>query len=122
MSAQYRLAVDIPGLPPLNSADNVHWRKRNRIKRQWKELTAAHIPKRLRPPHPLRGALVILTRASSVTPDPDNLAQGFKHIQDALVDIGLIPDDSPEAATIRYGHLKVGKGNGFIRIEVWEGN
>ena len=90
----YTLEFSIDQLTPLNSADNTHWRKRNKTKKQFEILVWQQILNR-RPVLPLRFARVQIVRHSTNEPDYDNLVSSAKFLLDALVNNGVIRDDKP---------------------------
>jgi hypothetical protein len=82
----------------------------------WREATILAC-KRNEPPEPLQRARVWFTRYSTIEPDFTNLVQGFKHIEDGLVEAGIIVDDKPsiigqpsctwEKASPKHGKVRV---------------
>lgn len=88
----YQLTFEIPGLPPIMPNERMHWRKRSRIMKQWKFWTMLSAAGK-KPPSPLKRAIIVLVRHSSVEPDPDNLVASFKPILDGLRTAGIIHDD-----------------------------
>ena len=90
--AVYKLDIELPGVPPLNSASARHWRQRNKIKKQWHESIRAAIGQH-KPARPLQYARVVVTRCSSKAPDGDNLHSASKFVLDALVQSGVLQDD-----------------------------
>jgi len=114
----YCLDFTIEQLPPMNTADGLHWRTRNGIKKQWEVLVWQHILN-LRPRFPLRKAFVEITRHSSMEPDYDNLVQGGKFLLDALVINGVIRDDNPAVVGKPHYHwVKASPKKGKVRIVV----
>ena len=118
----YRIEFEIPGLPNLNSASNLHWRTKKRNKDRWQtwvrsSVNAQGVPKRL-----LDQASVACTRYSSSEPDSDNLAESFKPLIDALVGL-VVTDDSPEvlgSADGRYRWEYAPPKKGFVRMVIKE--
>ncbi len=94
---RYQLSIELEGVPPLNSADNRHWRIRQRDKEKWFEkIWAASWGKK--PSSPLKAARVTIVRCSSQVPDADNLHSACKFLLDALGvkhGCGIIEDDKP---------------------------
>jgi hypothetical protein len=88
----YRLNIELPGVPPLNSADALHWRKRKKLKDRWLVSIRAAIGQH-KPARPLSSALVTITRCTSQPPDGDNLHTASKFILDALVQCRVLEDD-----------------------------
>ena len=92
------LQFEIPGLPPMNSASGMHWRKRKEFKDKWHSWVRL-ATLRNRPRSPLTRARVTVVRCSTQQPDYANLGEGSKFIIDALTQshgCGVIEDDSPE--------------------------
>lgn len=118
----YLLDIEIDGLPPMNSADGFHWRKRKRLRDEWvNRVWVLTINKR--PRQPLASARIQITRFSSVEPDFDNLVQGGKWLMDGLTDCGIIEDDKPSViGQPRYLWQKASPKQGRVRVEVWEGD
>ncbi|MCR9093442.1 MAG: hypothetical protein NXI30_04440 [bacterium] len=116
MSEPYRLEIDLPGLPPINSADALHWSTRGKKRKLWKRLVWAQVVGK-KPPAPLSRARVTITRCSSVEPDPANLGEGAKFVLDGLVECGVLADDNRETigmpellwepAPAKKGHVRV---------------
>ena len=90
----YRFAFELEGLPPMNTADGMHWRKRNKLKIDW-EARVYYAVIHDRPEKPLSKARVSVTRCSTREPDFENLAQGGKFLLDGLVKAGILEDDCP---------------------------
>jgi len=91
----YELEFEIDQLPPMNTADGLHWTKRNKLKKEWEILVWAEILNQ-RPRLALSRAKISITRYSSgPEPDYDNLVQGGKFLLDALVLNEIIRDDKP---------------------------
>ena len=115
----YQLDVSIPGLPPINSATAMHWRKRAKLRSHWKrEVWYAVTGKK--PPTPLQRSRVVITRNSAARPDPDNLTDTSKFLLDALVELGIIEDDSNEHIELEVLWEFAQQGKGFVRIQVDE--
>jgi hypothetical protein len=113
----YHLELEIKGLPPMNSARNVHWRVAQREKKLWQELVHLGVVGK-KPPAPLPFANIRCTRCSAAMPDADNLAHSFKTLVDALVGV-VIEDDSPEHIAISYAWEDAPRNKGSVHIEVW---
>ena len=114
----YSLAFELPGLPPMNTADGMHWRKRHKLKKYWE--TAVHyavIGKR--PVQPLERARVRVTRCSSSEPDFENMTQGGKFILDGLVKAGVLIDDKPSVIGQPVYEWRLAKPkHGCVRVSV----
>lgn len=79
----YRLEFMLLGLPSPERNRNRHWRTVRNEERHWKRAVCFAVMDRV-PPAPLARARVTYTRHSSTKIDPDNLADSFKPITDAL--------------------------------------
>ena len=116
----YSLEFTINQLPPMNTADGMHWRKRHKIKKSWEVLVWQEILNR-RPILPLAFARVSITRHSSVHPDFDNLVQGGKFLLDSLVQNGVIRDDKPGViGHPEYNWVKAAPSKGKVVVHVHE--
>lgn len=72
-----------------------------------------------KPATPLERARLVLTRFSSVAPDPDGLVSGFKHVIDGLVQCGVLSNDRYDNIGMPdYRWQKVPPKAGRIRVEV----
>lgn len=115
----YRLEIEIPGLPKtVNELGRKHWAVKKKHNDVWNAAISANTVGR-RPQKPLRQALVILTRYSSVEPDFDNLVNSFKCVIDSLIKCGVLDDDNPKT----IGHpvymwSKCKRKDGKIKIEI----
>lgn len=90
----YEIEFEIDGLPPINSADGTHWRKRQKLRKDWENRVWIMTTNR-KPGAPLARARVTITRFSARQPDFENLAQGGKFLLDGLVKVGVLVDDKP---------------------------
>ena len=102
----------LDGHPPTNNQIlRMDWRKRHRTLKPWKE-QAIMLVRFERPRQPLAHASVVLTLAYTRKPfrDLDGAYACLKFLVDALVQGGVIEDDSPEyiALEVRQvlGHAK----------------
>lgn len=108
------------GLPPQNSSDRKNRWQAIRDRDHWVGLTLAKIGDKA-PPTPLEKARVWFTRHSSSEPDFTNLVQGFKHIEDALVQGGIIIDDKPSViGSPSFAWRKAKPKHGFVTVRVEE--
>lgn len=89
----YYLSFEIPGLPNRPNQVNAkgYW-SRYKESEAWHELVAMTVGRR-KPKAPLKKAKLILTRYSSVCPDPDGLVGSFKYVVDGLVKCGVLTGD-----------------------------
>ena len=72
---KYTLSLKMPGLPPMNSASNLHWRKKRDQKDLWIKEVGVSIG-RNRPHEPLQAAHVTITYHGSRLLDADNMYNG----------------------------------------------
>jgi len=90
--------IFIPKLPPgLNGSKGLmrmHWAVYTKLKAKWAWLIKAERPKKHTGP-----VVVTYTRVSTHKTDLDNVAASFKVVGDALVQAGILPDDSPDVIT-----------------------
>ena len=113
---------DINDLPKMvNVIGRRHWRVKHREAKLWKNLVHGHCRAIGIEDLGLKKAMLTFTRHSSVEPDADNLVSGFKHVQDGLVQAGVIVDDKPSIiGTPKYlwSFAPVERGKITIKIEV----
>lgn len=125
----YRLRIEIPGLPTLQSGSfGSKWARRDHDKR-WKDFVRWSTAGK-RPNRPLKRSVVVCTRYSGANepPDDDNLRASFKPLIDALVGTKndpkdrtrVIADDSPKHMTGEYHWEKCPRGEGRVVMEVLE--
>lgn len=120
------LAFEIEGLPRMTnpSGRKSHWAIKAQEAKKWKGLVFSSLPRltgsnyKMFPPLPK--ARLVLTRYSSVSPDPDGLVSGFKHVIDGLVEAGVLVNDKfTNIGMPEYKWEKAPKGKGKIRVEVF---
>ena len=116
------VAFEIPALPRMTNNSgrtNNHWSDRAKEAKQWQTAVMAMVGSQ-RPPSPLSLARLVLTRFSSVPPDPDGLVSGFKHIIDGLVHARVLKDDKwTNIGMPEYRWEKAPAKKGKVRVEVW---
>lgn len=95
------------------------WQAKRRDAKKWQKWVGYCLMGKT-PPKPLQRVRVTFTRYSSVQPDDDNLPTGFKAIRDALVNYGVVVDDSPQHFEGKYVWAHAPNGRGKIRIEIDE--
>ena len=118
----YRLFLRLEGLPKTTNANGrTHWSHKMREAKKWRSLTALHASKQ-RPEKPLEKAEVVFTRYSAQSPDFDGLVSSFKHLQDGLIDAGIIVNDTMEVLKSTYKWSKAPIRNGYVTIELFELN
>ena len=99
----------------------MHWVSRHKLKEAYTwELVAvgAHDPK-----YKVRGQEKRTVKFMSFRPgmlDVGNLAGGFKPLEDAMVDLKLIFDDSPKFADITYFQKRI-RGHPRTEIRIFNG-
>jgi hypothetical protein len=125
----YSLNLKLPGLPNITSnGPHGSWRAKAASVRIWKNAVrmalAAHHEL---PEKPLANVRIVMTRHSSLEPDPDNLGISFKACLDALkVDAksgfaGVIVDDKRiHIGKPEYLWKYAPRIRGFVTIEVYE--
>jgi len=115
----YALKLEIPGLPPCNTASNNHWRVRARQNRKWRHDTILAAKAAGLPSEPLWKATVTCTRHSSREPDFENLAHSFKPVLDGLVTGGVLVDDNQQViGQPDYRWERAAPRSGRITVEV----
>ena len=119
----FSLSIELPGLPPCNTASNRHWRIRAHFNRKWRHDTIIAAKAAGLPPEPLWKAKVTCTRHSSREPDFENLAHSFKPCLDALTvrngGAPVLVDDSQQViGQPEYRWEKAAPKEGRITLEV----
>lgn len=100
----------IQGLPPLpNATNSMHWTKKAKLKRDWGQAVTNEIFADMLPLQPYKKAKIHYTihfgRQGRV--DPDNLAFCVtKPSLDALVQAGVLEDDSIDHVTLSYEYTR----------------
>ena len=117
----YILEIEIPVLPKSQTNNfGSHW-GRSADKKKWLNLVyyAIKEAKRRPPDEPLQSASITFTRRSSAQPDYTNLVASFKPVEDALVTMGVIEDDSPKIIgypTYRWEYAPPKKGGILVKV------
>lgn len=115
------LEFEINALPRMTnpSGRRNHWAMRAAEARKWKGFVIAEL-NRLQCEVSLEKATLILTRFSSVSPDPDGLVSGFKHVIDGLVQGRVLKNDKIfNIGMPTYRWEKCSPKKGKIRVEVY---
>ncbi len=116
----YVLEFVITALPKMtNRRCSSHWRYKKMEADMWKVLVVGLVAAR-KPKVPLKQARLTLTRMSSVTPDPDGLVSGFKHVLDSLILAGIIENDrftNIGMPNYQWAHAKPRAGGIQVRVE-----
>ncbi len=117
----YSISFEIPGLPAtINSMGRKHWTVKAREAKKWRQ-AVVFSAKSKRPSKPLARAKVTFVRVSSTSIDSDNLAGSFKHVQDGLIDAGIIENDKyANIGMPEYIWVKGRPKEGLIRVTVTE--
>lgn len=92
MSDLYRIEIELVGLPTPERNSRRHWRTVRKEIQRWRRAVGFAVLGR-EPPRPLEKAYVRFVRHSAREPDPTNLAESFKAVEDALVVAGIMADD-----------------------------
>lgn len=112
------ISFELTGLPPMANGNKGGWQKKHRIAKAWKTRLGYMLMGKT-PKVPWLHIRVVFTRFSSVEPDDDGLAHGFKPIRDALVEYGLVADDSRKHLASEYRWEKAPAKYGKIRVEIY---
>ena len=118
----YVLEIEIPFLPRSQTNNfGSHW-ARSADKKLWLNHVFYAIKEaRRRPPdEPLQSATLTFTRRSSAQPDYTNLVASMKPVEDALVSLKIILDDSPKIIgypTYAWEYAAPKKGGITVRVE-----
>lgn len=116
----YFLSFEIPGLPDTpNRRQNASWQSTHFRAKKWKGWVGQMCLGK-KPAKPLERSHLVLTRYSSVEPDPDNLAASFKPVIDGLRYAGVIENDRSANVQIQFSWKLAPKGIGKISVEVKE--
>lgn len=109
---------EIPGAPPLLLNSRLHWRSVHRQRRDWKDWVRTALIGKI-PDEPWDEALVVYTRCCGYRePDYDNLVSGFKWIQDAMVEAGLLTEDRRSNIESHYLWERATPKEKRIRVQV----
>ncbi len=119
----YKMKIEIPGVPKLMSNRGGNWRAHSFERKKWRKRVNDWLMFESKPEKPLKKAGIRLTRCTSRASDFDNRVSAFKPCVDALVDRGILSDDSDNVIVERYYPFeKVANKESKIKIEVWEIN
>lgn len=117
----YRLTFELTGLPRMTNGGGGtrnHW-VLHKLAQEWKGRAILAAKAEGLPEVPLKTARLVLTRYSSVSPDPDGLVSGFKPIVDGLVAAGVLENDRFDNIGMPdYRWEKVPQRAGKVRVEV----
>lgn len=116
----YRLEIEFPGLPDLQSLRYKHWARRHAHDQKWKQAVGWMVKVHGRPLQPLERADIDCIRYATRECDADNCAVSFKPLLDGLKGL-VIVDDSPKHVQVFYRFEKVTKrAEQRVRIVVTE--
>lgn len=117
--------VQLPFLTPLSMNDRMHHMAKAKAVKEWREaahwaLRAARIPRCERV-----AAQLVYVPAARRRRDPDNLVASFKPVVDALVDAGIVADDTQEYVERAWPHIAPASprhvgGRFYLRVQVLE--
>ena len=118
------LTIEVRGLmpPSLNTLMRMAWRKREAEGKEWLDQVAAHLAMARGQKRFPGGALVRVTRLfpPGQPCDWDNFWACAKFPIDALVKLGVVPDDDPSWVTLEGRQEGVQhKGQRGLRLELW---
>jgi len=120
VAAEKYLHLKIPYLPPLNTAHTRrHWAVAHKERHRIDDLVLAALPRGARSMR-LQRARIRLVRHSSVEPDFENMALGFKGLIDSLVSLGVLVDDGPRVLEREYAWEYAPRGKGQVSVSVAE--
>jgi hypothetical protein len=116
---KYLLRFTLEGLPKMTNAGNrAHWAVKVKEARKWHDEVRRACFNKL-PEEPLKKAKITMVRFSSVEPDYDGLASGFKHVLDGLVRAGvLISDKMSVTGKPNYSWDEAPPKRGYIQVDV----
>lgn len=108
-------------MPSRNELDKMHWGRRMRIAREFRDVILGQvIQSGLWPISPPAGRVAVrITRYCAGRLDPDNMSGGCKPLLDALVQLEILEDDTEECVEVEYRQKKGPRGHGRTEVEVW---
>ena len=121
MNAAYKLELEISGVPKLLLNSRGHWRVIYAEKKKWRLKVLTALQNHVKPAQPLHSAVLTCSRYTSRPSDFDNRVSSFKAAVDALVEAGILADDSDAVLKERhYPWFKCANKDARIKIEVRE--
>ena len=110
---EWTFRTDLGPLP--NTWGRMHWAVRGRIRDtiHWQVAMGMGIRSPLKTP-----VTVQVTRCSPREPDPDALPFSAKYVLDALVSLGIIPDDTSEHVRLVSRWQMAGSRNAHMMVTV----
>lgn len=121
-SPGYVLELDIPGLPPINTAQSMHWSERRRKRQEWEWLTRAAIGDRAGGDRSAGAPLG--AGAAWRGPDADRRAGGGAVTQGAPISPADVPLEHGCTLELRDGELyllEVGTPSWLLACFWWRG-
>lgn len=112
-----KISIIIKDLPPMANGGHGSIMASAASRKEWK-MKAARELIGLQPDRPYQKIKVTFTRCSSVEPDDDGNAHGFKPIRDALVKFGFVVDDKKKNMEAIYQWEHSPRGKGFVKVEI----
>ena len=105
--------------PSPNRALRMHWSRRKVLKKKWTQYFLEH---RHKFDIPIKKCRLILTRGyvnRRHRLDPDNLTASFKYLIDAMIDAGILEDDSADVVvSLECRQVKQKRKDHCIRVYV----
>jgi crossover junction endodeoxyribonuclease RusA len=89
-------SVELPFSRPLSMNDRMHHMVKAKVVAEWRSQTAAALRAEQIPAMSKVKATLFYIPKVNRRRDPDNLVASFKPAIDALVDAGIVPDDTQE--------------------------
>lgn len=117
----YKIEFELGGLPKMtNASASRHRMAQYREAQEWKRLVVFTVSI-MKPPKPLKKAVLTLTRFSAVEPDSDGLVSGFKAIIDGLVCAKVLENDKYNNIGMpTYLWVKAPQKQGRVTVRVEE--
>ena len=114
--------VQLPFTKSLSLNDRMHFRVKAKMVAKWRQETKEALVEAGVPPCGRVKATLIYIPATRRRRDPDNLVASFKPAVDALVDAGVVPDDTEEFVERVWPRIlepqpKLDGGRFFLRVE-----
>lgn len=101
-----------------NALLRMHWAKRRRYQRGIKEQIWTTIPFRCNNGAPRSKKIVKILYLTKRRQDPDNFVASLKFLIDAMVELELLKDDSPECMALHAEQRKAPKEAYQVRVEI----
>lgn len=116
---QNMITIEIPFLPKrTNQKLGHHWSQKHKEKKLLLNAMRISLGNQ-KPEAPFKKAKIHYYRYSSSCPDYDGMVDSFKHVQDALIELGIIEDDSMNhIGKPDYDWVKCKPKMGYVKIEI----